>query len=285
MRRKETVISNLEQSRSYAAYCASPYRSIKHSSYFAAYDELFGSYFGKPITFVEIGVLDGGSLFMWRELFGPDARIIGVELNPGAKKWEKDGFEIYCGSQSDREFWKHFITEVGPIDVALDDGGHTFEQQIITTECLLPQIKDGGILAVEDTHTSYMESFGGPSPASFVEFAKNIVDGVNYRFGKLSGRTHERIVHSVQFFESIIAFKVDRGKAVSSHQVDNGKPGFGAHDYRHGAAETAGTAGGLTRRIAKLVPFAKPVAKVIRRKRTASKLRAQTSKLLSSFKY
>lgn len=263
----------------------SPYRSIKHSSYFAAYDELFGPYFDQPITFVEIGVLDGGSLFMWRELFGPDARIIGVELNPEAKRWEQDGFEIYCGSQSDREFWQRFTAEVGPVDVVLDDGGHTFEQQIVTTDCLLPHIKDGGLLAVEDTHTSYMENFGGPSPASFVEFAKNMIDGVNYRFGKLSDRPHERVAHSVHFYESIVAFKVDRAKALVSEQVDNGKPGFGAHDYRYGAANAEKASGGVIRKIGKLVPFAKPLAGTIRRKRAASKARGEFRKLLDSFKY
>ena len=32
----------------------------------------------KKITFVEIGVLSGGSLFMWRNYFGKNARIISV---------------------------------------------------------------------------------------------------------------------------------------------------------------------------------------------------------------
>ena len=31
---------------------------------------------------------------MWRDYFGPKARIIGVDFNPNAKKWEEHGFEI-----------------------------------------------------------------------------------------------------------------------------------------------------------------------------------------------
>ena len=57
----------------------------------------FDEIVGKEITFVEIGILDGGSLFMWRDFFGNKARIIGVDLNPEAKKWEKEGFEIFIG--------------------------------------------------------------------------------------------------------------------------------------------------------------------------------------------
>lgn len=43
----------------------------------------------KNNKFVEIGVLDGGSLFMWRDYLGKDAEIIGIDLNPDAKRWEK----------------------------------------------------------------------------------------------------------------------------------------------------------------------------------------------------
>ena len=98
---------------------------MKHTTYFHAYDELFMQYRGQKIVFVEIGVLGGGSLFMWRDFFGKNARIIGVDLNPEAKKWEDFGFEIFIGSQSDETFWENFIEVVGPVDVVLDDGGHT----------------------------------------------------------------------------------------------------------------------------------------------------------------
>ena len=37
--------------------------SIKSDSYFQTYEEIFNRYVGKEITFVEVGVLHGGSLF------------------------------------------------------------------------------------------------------------------------------------------------------------------------------------------------------------------------------
>ena len=73
---------------------------------------------------------------MWREYFGPEARIIGIDINPEVKKQEKDGFEIYIGNQSDKKFWEKFLKKIQNIDVALDDGGHTYDQQIITVESL-----------------------------------------------------------------------------------------------------------------------------------------------------
>ena len=116
--------------------------SLKCNTYFQAYEELLDKYVGKEITFVEIGVLHGGSLFMWREYFGTKAKIIGIDLNPNAKKLEKDGFDIYIGSQSDKNFWKSFFDKVGNIDVLLDDGGHENHQQIITMSQTIPHIKD-----------------------------------------------------------------------------------------------------------------------------------------------
>ena len=66
--------------------------SLKCDTYFQVYEEMFNKYIGKKITFVEVGVLQGGSLFMWREYFGKDARIIGIDLHPNAKELEKHGF-------------------------------------------------------------------------------------------------------------------------------------------------------------------------------------------------
>jgi hypothetical protein len=107
----------------FKAFKNSPYRSIKISSYFSSYQDVLEKYRNKQIIFVEIGVLNGGSLFMWREYFGPKARIIGIDLNPIAKKWRKDGFKIYIGSQSDPIFWRKFFRQEGKVDIILDDGG------------------------------------------------------------------------------------------------------------------------------------------------------------------
>ena len=114
------------------AFLNSPYNSKKISSYFSIYESLFQKYKKKKITFIEIGILNGGSLFMWREYFGPQARIIGIDLNPAALKWENFGFEIIIGNQADPIFWKNLKSKVIEVDIILDDGGHTNEQQIIT---------------------------------------------------------------------------------------------------------------------------------------------------------
>jgi hypothetical protein len=219
----------------YQSYKKSPYLSIKHSAYFQVYEELLSKYRGKNITFVEVGVLNGGSLFMWRDYFGPKARIIGLDFNPLAKRWEKDGFEIHIGSQSDSIFWADFYNSVGMIDVLLDDGGHTNEQQIMTTYQSIPFIKDEGVLIVEDVHASYFRDFGNPSPYSFINYAKLFIDGVNSRFPGVDIKKNlfKEAVYSVSFYDSIVSFSVDRKKCFTSSWTSNNGLSMEAEDYRH----------------------------------------------------
>ncbi len=247
------------------AFFASPYKTIKHSTYFDSYDYFFADYVGRDIIFVEIGVLGGGSLFMWREFFGPQARIIGVDLNPNAKKWEDHGFEIYIGSQSDPEFWASFVASIGMVDVVLDDGGHTYEQQIVTTECLLPYINDRGILVVEDTHTSYMEGFG-PKRWSFMRYAYNRMDAINMRFHKFHDdrqkRIGERRIWSIEVVESMVAFRVrHKASRAISERVENGGVDDQSKDYRHHGDVYLGL---FDRLIGRLVPRA--FSKYLRKK-------------------
>ncbi len=222
----------------FGSYMRSPYPSKKHISYFQVYSDLLEPYRNKPITFVEIGVLDGGSLFMWRDYLGPKARIIGVEFNPGAKIWEEHGFEVFIGSQSNPVFWKNFFKKIGKVDIVLDDGGHTNEQQIVTALSCIPQIKDKGILIVEDIHTSFMTRFGNPSKYSFIQYAKAVATNINKRFPgiQIQNSLLNKFVYSVSFFESIIAFKIDRKKCFENIAIDNGKLPVGgkkAVDFRH----------------------------------------------------
>jgi len=55
---------------SYKYFKKSKFFSSKHKNYFQIYDTLFSKYRNKKITFVEIGIFSGGSLFMWRNFFG-----------------------------------------------------------------------------------------------------------------------------------------------------------------------------------------------------------------------
>ena len=198
--------------------------SLKCDTYFQAYEEMFDKYVGKKITFVEVGVLQGGSLFMWREYFGKDTRIIGIDLHPNAKELEKQGFEIYIGSQSDKNFWRNFYSKVGKIDILLDDGGHVNDQQIITLSESVHNINDNGIIVTEDVHTSYFKKFGNPSKYSFINYSKYLVDVVNSRFPGTKIKKNNDFrnkIHSISFYESIVAIKINSKKSIEPTGLRN----------------------------------------------------------------
>ena len=217
---------------SYSAFMASPHRSIKFTTYFPIYDELLTPFIGSDLTLVEVGVLDGGSLFMWRNLLGPGARIIGVDLNPMALRWEDHGFEVFIGDQADPTFWRDFADKVGQIDVLVDDGGHTFRQQVVTVESVLGQVRDGGLIIVEDTHTSYMSGFG-PKKRSFLAYTKILMDRCNLRFFSGERTGSESAVWCVTVYESVVALRVDRRLAGKrSQMISNGASATGSYDHR-----------------------------------------------------
>ena len=206
---------------------------MKLSTYFNIYDQLLTKYRDKSIVFLEIGILDGGSLFMWRDFFGPQARIIGVDLNPEAKKWEKEGFEIFIGDQSSSEFWKNTLNAIGKLDIVLDDGGHTYEQQIMTTESVIPFINDGGVIIIEDCHTSYMKKFGFKK-LSFINYAKYLIDNINKRYKEFNNETSEKRVWSIQFFESIVALHINfYATSIPSEVIFNQDKEVKAEDFRY----------------------------------------------------
>ena len=217
----------------YRSFSKSPYKSIKHSSYFDVYEKLFHRYRDKPVVFVEIGVLNGGSLFMWRDYFGKQAQIIGIDLNPEARRWQEHGFDIFIGDQANPSFWQQIITKYPQIDVILDDGGHTYEQQIMTTELLKPHIKDGGLIVIEDTHTSYQNGFGFKS-VSFLKYVQKKIDQLHYRLKSLNKEVNEKDIWNIQSFESFVVFEIDREKIKSKTiEVTNQGKTIQAHDFRY----------------------------------------------------
>ena len=221
------------------AFKSSPRYTIKWDNYFKIYENLFKKFVNKKITFVEIGVGSGGSLFMWRKFFGTRARIIGIELNPDAKKLEKFGFEIYIGDQADPLFWKKFYQKVGKIDILLDDGGHKNIQQITSFMESYNHIKPNGIIIVEDTHTSYMKKkgFKNPSNYSFINFCNLIIENLHRRNPSANKSLNilSKKIDSIYFYDSIVSINFGQFKKLNQTRLleNNKKLRNYFIDFRH----------------------------------------------------
>tara|TARA_B110000259_G_scaffold122931_1_gene139412 strand:+ start:1525 stop:2334 length:810 start_codon:yes stop_codon:yes gene_type:complete len=199
-------------------------KSRKWKKYFSNYEELFNNYKNKNVTFVEIGVHNGGSLEVWRNYFSKESRIIGIDLNPECKKFERKGVEIFIGNQSDPNFWNDFFNKVGNVDIILDDGGHTNLDQITTIVSTIDKINDKGLLLIEDTHTSYSDVYNSSKKFSLIEFTKKIIDDINLKNSKNFKQfkfSLSNYIYSVQTFESIVVFKIDRKKCSYNENLTN----------------------------------------------------------------
>jgi SAM-dependent methyltransferase len=142
------------------------------------------------LKFLEIGVLHGESLRMWKEYFY-DSEIIGIDLNPDSKKHEEFRISIEVGSQFDSEFLSYVGDKHGPFDLILDDGSHVNEHVIFSFQNLFSRLKSGGVYIVEDVATSYWEEWGGgyKKQNSTVEYFKNLCDDVNF-YGIINFNKH-----------------------------------------------------------------------------------------------
>ena len=211
----------------YKSFISSPKYSIKWNNYLEIYDELFKKYINKKITLVEVGIGDGGSLFMWKKFLGKKARIIGIELNPDAKKLEKKGFKIFIGDQSDPKFWKKFYRDVGKIDILIDDGGHTNLQQITTFMESVNNINNNGIIVIEDTHTSYLnfKGFKNPSKYSFINFSSKVIENIHRRNPTIKKSLNylSKKIQSIHYYDSIVVVKISKKKMTYSKNLENNK--------------------------------------------------------------
>lgn len=103
---------------------------------------------------LEIGVLGGSSLYMWRDYF-PNAVIHGVDVT-GADLENLDRITTHVADQQDRMQLQALVDEVGTdFDLIVDDGGHTMGQQQVSLAFLFPHVRAGGFYVVEDLHTSF----------------------------------------------------------------------------------------------------------------------------------
>src|SRR3954465_1864330 len=122
----------------------------KWNHYLDIYHRHLAKFVGRGAHVMEIGVYSGGSLEMWRDYFGADCHVYGVDLQPACKAYENANTRIFIGDQADRGFWRSL--QLPALDVLIDDGGHRPEQQIATLEEMLPRLRPGGVYLCEDIH-------------------------------------------------------------------------------------------------------------------------------------
>lgn len=199
----------------------------KWENYFAIYESYFDKFRKRNARVLEIGIQYGGSLNMWMEYFS-NAKIFGIDINPDCKKLEEENIDIRIGSQNDKKFLKDYANYVNNLDVIIDDGGHTMDQQLNTFKTLFPILNDGGIYVVEDVESSYQNMYGGGPKrrGTFIEFSKNIIDALNANhsdFSTLNPNWYSKNVEFVHFYNNVVVFRKRKIERFPVNIRSNGK--------------------------------------------------------------
>jgi len=130
--------------------------------YGAVYAEYFDAVKDKPVTLVEVGVLEGTSLAVWSDVF-PKGRIIGIDIAlepyherlPKLKRlgaFSNNNVEVYELDSTKPETGARLKSILGEdtVDIFIDDGCHLTECILSTLANLLPVMGSGGVCLLED---------------------------------------------------------------------------------------------------------------------------------------
>ena len=135
---------------------------------FHCYMDIYEKYFQRDsITrFLEIGILNGSSLRVWREWFPQSVVVEGWDIRPYPAI---DGCEIKVVDQRIREQMK---LNVGTnYDIILDDGAHTAKSIQTSFSFLFPYTK---MYVIEDLHAPWIKKrYLGKKDFNTLEVLKN----------------------------------------------------------------------------------------------------------------
>jgi hypothetical protein len=196
--------------------------SLKWKHYFPIYERHLSRFINLPLTMIEIGCGEGGSLQMWKRFLGPHAQIVGIDVRPECKNFEEDQIAVRIGSQADEGFLESVLAEFGTPDIVLDDGSHIMDHVNATFNYLYRKTDWRGVYAVEDLHTAYFPDYGGGlrRAGTFIENCKGLIDELNALTGGLPATDFTRSTLSMHFYDSVVVF--ERGRMTHPHMITHG---------------------------------------------------------------
>ena len=157
----------------------------KWTQYFGVYRDVFGVLTSRPMRILEIGVLAGAGLRLWRRYFShPDTVVVGIDILQACAQFDSasEGIRVRIGSQADPVFLQEIIKEFGPFDLILDDGSHRSSHMIASFNCLFADgLKESGIYFVEDLHANYWPGWRD-SRRSFLDVCKELVEHMHAHY-------------------------------------------------------------------------------------------------------
>lgn len=184
----------------------------KWHHYLPIYERHFAAFRGQAPTVIEVGVQHGGALKMWRDYFGPEARLFGLDIDPACARVDGEAGRVMIGSQADPAFLASVLAETGPPHVVIDDGSHVMDHIRATLAVLFPALQDGGVYLIEDLHCAYWPGYGGglKAPGNFFNDVRMMIDDLHapYHGGKAASPVSAALT-GLHVYDSIVV--LDKG--------------------------------------------------------------------------
>lgn len=128
--------------------------------YDVVYGPLFEPWRDKPIRLLELGVMYGSSVKLWRDYFH-NGQIFGLDISPPPKPIP--GVTIFEGDQADPATIAT-VGQHGPFDIIIDDASHVGKLTTASFKGFVPYLAPCGIYCVEDLRSEIAPRFRDPEP-------------------------------------------------------------------------------------------------------------------------
>ena len=136
--------------------------------YLPFYDSIFGEIRHSRVSLLEIGVLRGASLRMWRDYF-PNGSIYGIDKEECYAVDEKR-IKCFVGRQGSRRFLREVVEQVASLDIVIDDGSHRGKDSLVSFIELWPHIQPGGWYVVEDALMMFKHRYTPPGTKTVMTY-------------------------------------------------------------------------------------------------------------------
>jgi cephalosporin hydroxylase len=160
--------------------------SDKWTSYLPFYDALFKPYRYSQITMLEIGVQNGGSLETWATYFKEGVHFVGCDIDQkcAVLQYDDPRIHVVIGDANDFATLQSIYAIATEFDIVIDDGSHVSIDILNSFVRYFPFVKAGGLYIIEDTHSLYLDQFGGGVLNEFGAYAffKKLIDIINFQF-------------------------------------------------------------------------------------------------------
>jgi hypothetical protein len=128
-------------------------KNCKYNNYGKYYEKYINKFLYKEISYLEIGISKGESLFAMREYFSNAKVLVGIDRNPYSITFEEKEKNIFVeiGKQNNEFFLKKVNDKYGSFDIIIDDGSHELDDILASFNTLFPLLNDKGVYIIENT--------------------------------------------------------------------------------------------------------------------------------------